>query len=87
MATKSKTKRIRVTQKDIDAGVVYNTYKCPIAIAVGRAFDTQSVCARLVDLQVQERHFDTPDTVRAFILDFDGCKPVKPFSFTLKEQE
>ena len=82
--------RIRVTRKDIEEGVQGNSFHCPVALAVKRAFRADSVWVREIIIVTKGRLRRTcvaPPEVEDFIERFDSAilefESPKPFSFTL----
>ena len=84
---------VHVTQEMIDAGVVEDCEKCPIARAVNELLSgdysaevygchsfirSGHVC---MDVEML-----TPDFAASFIKEFDNREPVNPFSFTLPRE-
>lgn len=81
---------INVTQEDIENGIRHSCFSCPIALAVKR--ETGCNCsvesanfhlkARIFMMGSYEAYFPGKEA-EDFINNFDGGKPVKPFSFEL----
>ncbi len=85
--------RIRVTQRDIDEGVQYNCFHCPVARAVKRGFRATEVWVReiiIVRKTGSQRTYVTPTAAADFIEQFDSAvlefESPKPFSFTLNDR-
>ena len=81
--------KINVTAEDILAGLRHNCSKCPIAIALKRAFKVKNVIVNTVAFWVECLEFrihelDDDSNIISFIHDFDHAKPVKPFSFEIR---
>lgn len=75
---------IEVTQEDIDAGIKKNCTKCPIALAVQRAFKNSSLeIGGLSVYQDCHKVCEMPYEARVFVQCFDDGKPVNPFTFEL----
>lgn len=75
-------KKIRVTEDDILRGKKDDCRACPVALALRRLFPTAEVYNN--EVAVQEREWrDLPDKVMLFIEEFDGGRPVLPFTFTI----
>ena len=92
------TKRINVTQRDIDKGIRRNCEMCPVARAMSRAFKSDvMVDVETWDFVVGRRKRNPlPREVVLFIEDFDNEEPqrspltlesrrlrISPFSFTV----
>lgn len=75
---------VEVTKADIQEGARWESWYCPVALALRRTFETRAVSASLAFLRIWDRLVDTPERVSCFIRDFDGSKPVEPFQFTLE---
>jgi hypothetical protein len=82
--------RIRVTQRDIDEGVQGNSFHCPVARAIKRAFNAAEVWVRDIVIVTKagvKETYVTPSAVQDFIERYDGAvlefESPKPFSFTL----
>ena len=82
--------RIRVTQRDINEGLQSNSFYCPVARAVKRAFGASEVWVReiiIVTKAGKKQTFVTPSEALDFIECFDSAvlefESPKPFSFTL----
>jgi hypothetical protein len=82
--------RIRVTQRDIDDGVQSNSFHCPVARAVKRAFKATEVWVRemiIVTTAGKRETYVTPPEAEDFIEKYDSAllefESPKPFSFTL----
>ncbi len=76
--------RIRVTQKDIIKGCRGEPNNCPVALAVHRCFPNSKITVAFGQILVGQWRFPMPVSVSMFILHFDNCTRVKPFSFNLK---
>lgn len=90
MATK-----IRVTEEHIANGIRSNTESCPVALAIldatGWNKGDVDVGGETID-RVEGMfpnwnftHYHCPKKVQKFVDRFDEGKPVRPFSFVLKE--
>jgi len=82
--------RIRVTKGDIEAGVQGNSFRCPVALAVRRAFRADEVWVREIIVVTKgrlRRTCVTPPEVESFIERFDSAilefESPRPFSFIL----
>ena len=82
--------RIRVTQRDINEGLQSNSFHCPVARAVKRAFGASEVWVReiiIVTKPGSRETYVTPPAVSDFIERYDSAvlefESPKPFSFTL----
>src|SRR5271157_4157239 len=82
--------RIRVTKGDIEAGVQGNSFRCPVALAVRRAFKADEVWVREIIIVTKgrlQRACVAPPEVEDFIELYDSAilefESPKPFSFTL----
>jgi hypothetical protein len=84
------TLHIRVTQRDIDQGVQADSFHCPVALAVRRAFKADTVWVReiIIVTKGKSRHTHvTPPEVEDFVERYDSAilefESPRPFSFTL----
>ncbi len=82
--------RIRVTQRDIDEGVQGNSFHCPVARAVKRAFKATEVWVReiiIVTRAGKKKTYITPAEVEDFVERYDSAvlefESPKPFTSTL----
>jgi hypothetical protein len=82
--------RIRVTQRDIDNGVQGNSFHCPVARAVKRAFKAAEVWVRdiIIVTKARSQHaYVTPLDAQDFLERYDSAilefESPRPFSFTL----
>jgi hypothetical protein len=82
--------RIRVTQRDIDEGVQGNSFHCPVARAVKRAFKAAEVWVREVIIVTKagsQHTYVTPLEAQDFLESYDSAilefESPRPFSFTL----
>ena len=82
--------RVRVTQRDIDKGLQSNSFHCPVARAVKRAFGASEVWVRGIIIVMKpgsRETYVTPAVVSDFIGSYDSAvlefESPKPFSFTL----
>src|SRR5262249_30664788 len=82
---------IHVTQRDINRGAQGDSFRCPVALAVKRAFKADKVWVREVIIIVtkgrsQQTHM-TPPEVEGFLESYDSAilefESPRPFSFTL----
>ena len=81
--------KINVTEEDIRMGLRYECSKCPIAIALKRAYKEERVAVSTVafliyHLSIPLHTLDDDSNIVSFIEDFDNGRPVKPFSFEIK---
>ncbi len=81
---------IRVTQRDIDRGAQSDSFRCPVALAVKRAFKADAVWVREVIIVTKGRArqtYATPPEVENFLELYDSAvlefESPRPFSFTL----
>jgi hypothetical protein len=81
---------IRVTQRDIDRGLQGDSFRCPAALAVKRAFKADTVWVREVIIVTKGRSqhtYATPPEVQGFLESYDSAilefESPRPFSFTL----
>lgn len=76
--------RVEVTQDDINKGVQDNCTKCPVALALSRAFGIP-VTVEATFATVNGKEIPIPYEVYEFIWKFDGVGKdgVKPFIFFL----
>ena len=84
--------RIEVTLEDINKGKRDNCRKCPVALAVQRVMPPgykadidQDYISYLDKAGIYHILCNAPAKVTTFIKRFDAGKPVKPFTFTIKE--
>ncbi len=82
----AKTLTVEVTLAHIMEGVRTDGHNCPIAIAlrdhrVTDVFVDEDYVTCRVDGEFYRS--DAPLSVKAFVGDFDGFKPVSPFTFTI----
>lgn len=89
--------KISVTAQDIQRGKHENIKRCPVARAIRRALKGRRVYVAVEpgyvvlgafhranwDSMIDARTITLPLRVRQWVWDFDGNKPVKPFSFTI----
>lgn len=85
---------IRVTQDDIEKGVRYNPWRCPIALAAIRAIGFPTIyrigvgSSRLFIepcyIRAEARAIPLPKSAQDWSLKFDCQEPVEPFSFTIE---
>lgn len=75
--------KIKVTQDHIDRGKAFNCGYCPVALAIREQAETVAVSRR--EVRITAWHYDLPRSAQRFIDRFDLRKPVKPFTFILKE--
>lgn len=81
------TKTIEITQKDIEKGVKSSAARCPVALAIMRAFDCENVIV-FKYIQVEDNIcIETPPNVFKWLVDFDYDEEVEPFSFTVEYDE
>jgi len=81
-----KSLKVRVTAKDIRAGVREKAEWCPVALAIGRVTGVRpSVYADHVRVYVEGGFYEVtlPGKVLRFIDSFDNNTHVEPFTFTL----
>jgi hypothetical protein len=86
--------RIRVTQRDINAGVQGYAFHCPVARAVKRAFKADEVWVREIIIVIKDgirQTLVTPFKAADFIESFDSAvlefECPKPFTFTLPTRQ
>jgi len=86
--------RIRVTQQDIDRGVQGNSFHCPVARAVKRAFKGAEVWVREIIIITKSGSRLTcvaPPEVEDFMERYDSAilefESPRPFSFSLDATE
>lgn len=79
--------RIKVTQNDIDNGTPGKECECPVALAIKRAFEVDSVSVGDARIVIGCDIYRTPKIVREFVWAFDAPEPdwppFTPFSFEL----
>lgn len=74
---------IEITQNDINLGTPHSMGFCPIALAVGRKFDTY-VEVSIDGIRIKNKYFKISQKCKSFISNFDyNIKPVYPFKFKL----
>lgn len=78
-------RKINVTKSDIKNGKAGSCKKCPVALAVRRAFKSRKQMVRVFgsDIRVGNRAYIAPDNVDEFVIAFDDRRTVAPFSFKL----
>jgi hypothetical protein len=77
---------VKVTEKDIQAGVRSQTQLCPIALAIRRDLSCDvGVGTYTVSLAMSPYQYLLPPKARAFIQRFDAGMSVEPFTFELRE--
>jgi hypothetical protein len=79
---------IKVTQEDIDKGVIKACEACPISLALHRAFPKSAFVSVLEDhvyfiVDGRDIGLTLPSLVTEFIKAFDKSEKVEPFSFTI----
>lgn len=90
--------KIEVTQEDILIGKAQDCYRCPVALAVTRAFAKDGAIKACVDGEEitvyypgcltkwdVEVPYECPPTAFDFIVAFDGGKDAKPFTFEITD--
>ena len=75
--------KIEVTAEDIEKGNQGNCWRCPVALALMRAFQTNRVSVTGPYAQIKGERFDLPNKVQRFISSFDKGTDVTPFTFQL----
>ena len=88
--------RVEVTKDHIDRGTVGNGYTCPTGLALNEKLrsvrDSVDVFAIVGESRIKIEHYPTRGhkyfpiasaDVHTFISDFDGGRPVKPFTVEL----
>jgi hypothetical protein len=85
---------IRVTQRDIDRGVQRDCFRCPVALAVKRAFKAAAVWVReiiIVTKAGSQHTYVTPLEAQDFLECYDSAilefESPRPFSFTLDARQ
>lgn len=61
-------------------------HRCPVALAMRRAFPRKLVSAGLYHLTVRTDEYATPAALRNFMNLFDAYQKVAPFSFRLPKK-
>lgn len=84
-----RTVTVTVTAEDIASGEREKCERCPIALALRRATGEPKAYAdavMLAAISADENWFKgaTPDKAFRFMCEFDGKKPVEPFTFTVE---
>ena len=84
------TLHIHVTQRDIHMGLQGDSFHCPVALAVQRAFKADAVWVReviIVTMGRSRQTYATPPEVQGFLESYDSAilefESPRPFSFTL----
>lgn len=79
--------KIEVTEEDIKNGIKYNSFKCPVALAVTRALNDPK-CNVFVDGIIyldytgkQLHYYDISGKIIYFITAYDHDRLVVPFEF------
>ncbi len=78
---------VKVTAKHIRKGIRLSICDCPIALALKEQLhkivevDDIFIAYHTYGPAQGKRWSKTPSPVRSFMIKFDHCKPVKPFSF------
>ena len=83
----SKKVRINVTQRDIERGIRFTSYTCPIAWAARRHPELKGCLVAPDSLAFDNSGWvwvPLPEKACGFVDSFDGGRPVQPFSFTLE---
>jgi len=78
-----KSERVYVSWEDIRKGIVGNTAKCPIAMALKRRFQG-SVMAGLSSVWINENEYRLCQKGVKFIRSFDDRKSVQPFHLYIR---
>lgn len=78
-----KTIKIRVTKADIEAGKCCSSISCPIALAIQRCCKPKFLSVGYDVCINSDWDIPLPAAANQFIRDFDGGRPVKPFTFSL----
>lgn len=81
--------QVEVTQEDIVNGQRRVPTSCPVALACRRELGNVriSVTAYYIRVNTGFPVLEIPETVKAFVRDFDGFRPVEPIKFTLEVPE
>ena len=82
--------KIDVLQFDLLAGLPRDSCRCPIALALKRAFPGKTVAVSREEILLDDKTFNVSKAVAEFIMDFDATKDpdeewdeLEPFSFEL----
>mgnify|MGYP001334246799 CR=1 FL=1 len=75
-----------VTEKDI-ARAWNSSTGCPVAMALRRIFDTNNVCVRTREVDINGNRYDLPQAVYAYVLSYDTCGFVRPMKCKWKDIE
>ena len=84
--------KIRITQKDIDAGVENSMEECPIALAIRRELNCRvAAVAAKVDIYyyselTRRRQFSLSEEALDFLNKFDEGKHVTPLKIEITEE-
>ncbi len=86
--------KIEVTKEDIKKGLAKNCEKCPVALAVNRAFQTTEGVSASISEEFGLLYgpnelrcdFDLPANTTEFIKEFDGEQKPEPFNFYISER-
>lgn len=77
--------QVRVMQRDIDRGHRSDCFKCPIALALKRAFPRREFEVGFGFVSFEKGPtISLPTKAREFIDAFDNKQPVKPFTFRIR---
>ena len=75
--------RIEVTATDVQKGVPRDCRRCPVALALRRAFEAVDVSVGGNSAVIDTHHYMLPETVAEFISRYDIYGKAEPFEFQL----
>lgn len=81
--------KISVTAADIAEGQRMQCHRCPVALAVARAFKLKNpddVAVAYSDIRIRTRSYSLPSAASKFIDRFDQGLKGRPFDFYLEVQ-
>jgi hypothetical protein len=74
---------VHITHEDIKLGEPGDGNKCPVALALKRAFVTKSVTVGPAWCNVNNQPIDLPDRIYQWVNDFDNYVLVTPTEFNV----
>lgn len=77
--------KIWITPLDLQKGVKYDPYGCPIALACRRAFDTWAVLVSYKRITVGEKEFLPSPELSQFMEAYDRGYQLEPMEFELED--
>lgn len=76
--------KVIVTQEDIDNGDRTQSARCPIALAISRAYGIKNIAVGMDRVTGMSKTRWLPIEAQNFVLAFDNGEPVEPFEFRLQ---